>query len=220
MSLHKFFSITALALIFCGAFAPALSAQTEQGWVLADEKDGVKIYHQTTPGMMHVKLSTTLKASMSGIATLFSEVETYPVWGYKVAESKLLKRVSPTEMYYYSKFDFPWPMDDRDIVLHSVLVQDPTTRRITITNTPMPDYSPAVKGVTRIRNSKTKWTITPGSNGTLNVEQQISTDSGSNMPDWLVKMTVDTGPRETIKGIKKILVQQHYQSAKLAHIKD
>jgi hypothetical protein len=220
MSLPSLFSAIGLSLVFWGGFAPHALAQTDQGWVLKEEKDGVKIYHQETPGMMHVKLSTTLKASLSGIATLFSEVDNYPVWGYKVSESKLLRRVSPTEMYYYSKFDFPWPMDDRDIVLHSVLVQDPTTRCITITNTPMPDYTALKAGVTRIRNSKTKWTITPGSNGFLNVEQQISTDSGANMPDWLVKMTVDTGPRETIKGIKKILVQPHYQNAKLAHIKD
>jgi len=220
MSLSKLLIATGLFFVLWGTFVPALHAQTEQAWVLKEEKDGVKIYHQETPGMMHVKLSTTLNTTLSGIATLFSEVETYPVWGYKVAESKLLRRVSPTEMYYYSKFDFPWPMDDRDIVLHSVLVQDPVSRRITITNTPAPDYTPEKSGVTRIRNSKTKWTITPGSNGTLNIEQQISTDSGANMPGWLVNMTIDTGPRETIKGIKKQLVQQHYQSAKLAHIKD
>lgn len=209
-----------LALYVWGMSAPVAVAQTEQGWVFKTETDGVKIYHQQTPGMMHVKLSTTLKSTLSGIATLFSEVETYPVWGYKVAESKLLRRVSPTDMYYYSKFDFPWPMDDRDIVLHSVLVQDPATRRITITNSPQPDYVAEKKGVARIRNSKTKWTITPAANGTLQVEQQISTDSGANMPDWLVKMTIDTGPRETIKGIRKTLVKQHYQTAKLAHIKD
>lgn len=220
MSLTTLFSTTGLVLLFLGAAAPEATSQTDQGWVLKEEKDGVKIYHQQSPGLMHVKLSTTLKTSLSGIATLFSEIESYPVWGYKVAESKLLRRVSPTEMYYYSKFDFPWPMDDRDIVLHSVLVQDPKTRRITITNTPMPDYVAAKKGVARIRNSKTKWTIIPNSNGTLYVEQQISTDSGANMPEWLVKMTIDTGPRETIKGIKKVLVQQHYQGAKLAHIKD
>ncbi len=220
MSLTSLFSAIGLSCVLWTAFTPDLTAQTSQGWVLKEEKDGVKIYHQETPGLMHVKLATTLKTSLSGIATLFSEVESYPVWGYKVAESKLLRRVSPTEMYYYSKFDFPWPMDDRDIVLHSVLVQDPVTKKITITNTPMPDYAPEKKGVTRIRNSKTQWTILPGSNGNLYVEQQISTDSGANMPEWLVKMTIDTGPRETIKGIKKALVQQHYQAAKMAHIKD
>lgn len=220
MSLFRSFCPVVLSLFCWGIGTQMGAAQTEQGWVFKNETDGVKIYHQQTSGMMHVKLSTTLKATLSGIATLFSEVETYPVWGYKVAESKLLRRVSPTEMYYYSKFDFPWPMEDRDIVLHSVLVQDPTTHRIIITNTPQPDYVAETKGVTRIRNSKTKWTITPAGNGNLNVEQQISTDSGSNMPDWLVKMTIDTGPKETIKGIRKTLTQQHYQTAKLGHIKE
>lgn len=197
-----------------------LAGQSSSAWEFQGEKDGVKIYHQKTPGLLHIKLSTLVKAPMSGIAALFSDVDHYRDWGYKISVSKLLQRVSPLEVWYYAKYDFPWPLDDRDIILQSKMEQDPITRKITIVNTPYPAYLPEKKGVVRIKNTTTRWLFMPGEAGWVYVEQQISTDSAADMPEWLVKMTADTGPRETAKSVRKILQQERYQMAKLAHIKD
>jgi hypothetical protein len=40
------------------------------------------------------------------------------------------------------------------------------------------------------------------------------------LPDWLVNMALDVGPRETIKSIRNFVQQEKYQSAKLAHVKN
>ncbi len=200
-------------------FQPVL-AQNAGSWEYKGEKDGIKIYHQKTPGLLHIKLSTAVKAPLSGIAALFADVDNYKDWGYKISESRMLRRVSPNEVWYYALYDFPWPLDDRDIILQSKMTQDPFTRRITITNTPYPAYLPEKKGVMRIKNTTTRWLFVPGESGWVYVEQLISTDSAEDIPDWLVKMTADTGPRETAKAVRKILQQEKYQSARLAHIKD
>jgi hypothetical protein len=197
-----------------------LFAQQAANWEYKGEKEGIKIYHQKTPGLFHIKLSTSVKAPLSGIATLFADVDHYTDWGYKISHSRLLRRVSPTEVWYYAKYDFPWPLDDRDIILHSKMEQDPNTRRMTITNTPYPAYLPENKGIVRIKNATTHWLFVPGDNGWVYIEQQIATDSAADMPEWLVKMTVDTGPRETAKAVRKILQQDRYQQAKLPHIRD
>jgi hypothetical protein len=151
---------------------------------------------------------------------LLSEVENYPKWGYKVLDSKELKRVSDTETYYYSKLDFPWPLDDRDIIVHSKMEQDPITRRITATSISSPDYLPGNKGVVRMRNAHTTWTLLPGPGGWTYVEYYIYSDPGGSLPDWLVNMALDVGPRETIKSIRNFVQQEKYQSAKLAHVKN
>lgn len=196
------------------------SAQNAASWEFKGEKDGIRIYHQKTPGLLHIKLSMSVKVPLSGIVLLFSDADRYIEWGYKITASRLLHRVSNSELWYYALYDFPWPMDDRDIILHSKIEQDPNTRAISITNTPYPAYLPENKGIIRIRNSKTRWLFTPGAGGWVQVEQQISTDSAADMPDWLVKLTADTGPRETAKSIRKILQQEKFQLARLAHIKD
>lgn len=209
-----------LLIIFGIAAFVSAQAQGNEGWSLRKDKEGVKVYYRQTSDIYEIKLATSLKIPLSGLIQLFTEVESYPKWGYKIMESRLLQKVSDTEMYYYSRLDFPWPMNDRDIVMHTKLTQDPATRHIIATSVAMPDYLPAVKDVERIRTARTKWTIVPGTGGWVYVEYYIYSHPGGSIPDWLVNMAIDVGPRETIKSIRTIIQQQRYQNAKLAYIKE
>ena len=197
-----------------------LFAQNTDGWIFKNEKEGVKVYYRKTSDVYELKLITSLKVSLSGLVTLLSDVDNYPKWDYKVAESRELKKVSDHETYYYSKLDFPWPLDDRDIVVHSKMEQDPVTRRVTATSIAKPDYIPATKGVIRMRNAHTSWTLLPGPGGWTYVEYYIYSDPGGSLPDWLVNMALDVGPRETIKNIRGFVQQEKYKTAKVAYLKD
>ena len=210
-----------LTLLFAALLCPSfIFAQNTDGWVFKNEKEGVKVYYRKTSDVYELKLITSLKVSLSGLVMLLSEVENYPKWGYKVSESRELKKVSNWECYYYSRLDFPWPLDDRDIVVHSTIKQDPVTRRIFASSVAQPDYLPAEKGVVRMRNAHTSWTLLPGPGGWTYVEYYIYSDPGGSLPDWLVNMALDVGPRETIKNMREFLRQEKYQTAKLAHLKD
>ncbi len=210
-----------LPLFIVVLFSPIfLFSQNSTDWVFKNEKEGVKVYYRKTSEIHELKLVTSLKVSLSGLVTLLSEVENYPKWGYKVSESRELKKVSANENYYYSKLDFPWPLDDRDVVVRSSIVQDPVSRRVTATSIAQPDYLPSNKGVIRMRNAKTTWTLVPGQGGWTYVEYFISSDPGGSLPDWLVNMAIDVGPRETIKNIRSFVRQEKYQTAKLAYLKD
>jgi hypothetical protein len=208
-----------LILPFLLFFIANVSFSQKHDWVLKNEKEGVKVYYRKTADIYELKLAASLKTSLDGLIQLLSEVEHYPDWGYKVTESRLLQKVSDTEVYYYSKLDFPWPLDDRDIIMHTRMEQDPVTRRVVATSMAMPDYIPAVKGVERIRKATTKWTLVPDPSGWTYVEYYIYSDPGGNLPDWLVNMALDVGPRETIKSIRKFIQLPKYREAKLDYIK-
>lgn len=197
-----------------------VSAQNNDGWIFKNEKSGVKVYYRKTADVYELKLVTSIQSTLSGLITLLSEVEHYPEWGYKVAESKLLKQNSSTDAVYYSRLDFPWPLDDRDIVMHNTVEQDPVTRRIVATSVAAPRMAAEKEGVVRIQNAKTIWTIVPGAGGWLYVEYYIYSDPGGNLPDWLVNMAIDVGPRETIQNIRKFVAAPKYQTARLAHIRE
>ena len=207
-------------LLAVSGMGHSLIAQETHAWEYKGEVDGIKIFHQKTSGLLHIKLSTAVRVPLAGVATLFSDVDRYKDWGYKIVESKMLKRISPTEVWYYARYDFPWPLDDRDIILQSKMHQDLITRQIKISNYPHPAYLPEKAGIVRIKNTTTHWTFTPGTDGWVSMEQLISTDSANQMPEWLVKMTADTGPRETAKAVRNLLRQEKYQNAWLAHIKN
>lgn len=208
-----------ILILICGFFKPA-HTQNASDWIFKNEKSGVKVYYRKTSDVYELKLITSIKSSLSGLILLLSEVENYPKWGYKVAESKQLAETSATESVYYSKLDFPWPLDDRDIVMRNHIQQDPTTGKIVASSVAVPAYTPEKVGVVRIQNAKTTWTIVPGTGGWLYVEYYIYSDPGGSLPDWLVNMAIDVGPRETINNIREFVVQPKYQNAKLAYIKE
>lgn len=209
-----------LTFIIQGFIFLNLQAQSKEGWVFKNEKDGVKVYYKKTSDVHEIKLITSLKSSLSGIIHLFNEVDDYSKWGYKLSEAKLLKRVNNQDFYYYSKLDFPWPLNDRDLILHTQLEQDSTTRRVTSTSHAKPEYLPENKDVIRIKQTTTRWTLIPGAGGWVYVEYYINSNPGGNIPDWLVNMAIDVGPRETIKNMRKILKEPKYQAAKLAYIRE
>jgi START domain len=216
MSITKY---TFIPLLFI-CFFTTLQAQSNEGWMLKNEKNDVKVFYRKTSDIYEIKLITSIKSSLSGLVTLLSEVENYPGWGYKVAESRLISQTSDKESVYYSRLDFPWPLDDRDIIMHNHIEQDPISRKIVATSVAAPATIPENSGVVRIKTAKTKWTIVPGQGGWLYVEYYIYSDPGGSLPDWLVNMAIDVGPRETIKNIRGYVSQPKYQSAKLAYIKE
>lgn len=219
MSLTNVTLSVRVLLLFLGL--PAfLSAQSDDSWVLKSEKDLVKVYYRKTSDIHELKLTTSIKVPLSGMVHLFDQVQKYPTWGYKVAESRLLKRVSPTEIYYYSRIDFPWPLSDRDIVVNTTLRQDPVSNTITSTSVAVSGWVPEEKGVVRMKKANTRWTLTPGTGGWLYVEYYLYSDPGGNLPDWAVNLALDVGPRETIKSIRNIVKDPEYQNTKLAHIKE
>ncbi len=213
----RYFHHMLFAYLFLVA-GPLFSQKND--WELKSDKDGIKVYYKKTTSVHEIKLVTSIQSSMSGMVQLFNEVENYPRWGYKVNSAKLLKKVSDQEMYYHSKFDFPWPLDDRDAVMHSKMWQDAATKTVYSSSVAMPNYIPAEKNFLRMTNSNTKWTIMPGTGGWLYVEYYIYSSPGGSIPDWLVNMAIDVGPRETIKNMRVMLKQPTYKNAKLAYIKE
>lgn len=201
-------------------FAVSSQAQSGDGWIFKNEKDGVKVYYKKTSDVHEIKMITSMKATLSGVVQLFNEVENYPKWGYKLTEAKMLKKVSDKEFYYWSKLDFPWPLSDRDIIVQAKLEQDSATRRITSISVAKPDYLPENKDIVRLKKTTTKWTVVPGAGGWLYIEYYIHSNPGGNIPDWLVNMAIDVGPRETLNTMRKMLQEPKYRTVKLAHIKE
>ncbi|TNE59898.1 MAG: hypothetical protein EP344_08140 [Bacteroidetes bacterium] len=199
--------------------APVWAQQTDD-WELKNTKDGVKVYYRKTSDIYELKMVTSIKVPLSGFARLFDEVPNYTEWVYKVSESKELKKVSSTEMYYYTRIDFPWPLSDRDLVLHSKLEQSTHTNALIATSRAVSGWEPVKKDVVRMTNASTKWVLTPGKGGWIYVEYYLYSDPGGNLPDWAVNLALDVGPRETIKRMRKILSQPAYQNTKLAHIRE
>ena len=188
-------------------------------WVYKGEKDGVKVYLQKKAGVYDVKLTTSIQTSLSAFCHLMGDVESYPHWGYKIAESQLLDQKDESHLAYYSRIDFPWPLNDRDVALENQMSQakDGT---ITFHSKAKKGLKDEVNDVIRMDDVETTWIIFPPKNGWCYVEYYIHSNPEGNLPDWLVNMAIDMGPRETINAIKAELKKPTYRTIRLAYIKE
>lgn len=196
------------------------SAYAQNDWKLSTEKDGVKVYTSMVPDskIKAIKVECDLNATSSQLVALVMDVTTAPNWVYHVKSAKLVKQVSPAELYYYSEVSLPWPAQNRDFVAHLIVSQDPGTKVVTIDGPAVPGFVPLKKGIVRIDNSIGKWVIAPAGPDQIHVEYSIHVDPGGSLPSWLVNIFATDAPMQIFKSLKTQLQKPVYKNTALAFV--
>src|ERR1700720_1675979 len=215
MNGRRFISLAIVLGLYYQGFA-------QVNWKLRDERDGITIFTRTLPDSKFnaVKIECTLAATLTQLVAVILDVNTGDQWVYNTKSSVLLKQVSPSELYYYSEVNVPWPVSNRDFIAHLSVVQDPDTRIVTVYGPTVPDYIPEKKEIVRGLRSEGKWVITPIGENRIQVEYTLRVDPGGNIPAWLTNMFATKGPYESFKKLKMHLQKPAYAHATLPFIVD
>lgn len=182
-------------------------------WQLKKFENGITIYTRATETSKYKELKAIfqIKSSLSSIIALLNDVETYPQWVYRCETSKVLKKKSEQNLIRYQTIVAPWPVDNRDVVVEVHTYQDPKTKIVYQKVTPLPDYSPQLKGHVRIREFRATWTLKPLKNGIVEVEYELLVNPAGAIPAWIVNMALVDGPYETSMRMKERILYEKYQ---------
>ena len=204
-----------LLIFLCGG-----DVQAQSAWKLSTEKEGIKVYTSEFPDskIKAIKVECEVNATASQIVALLMDVNTSADWVYHVKACQLIKQVSPSELYYYSEVNMPWPVANRDFVAHLIVSQDPVTKTVVVDGPCVTGLIPERKGVVRIGNSTGKWIITPGSNDQTKIEYSIHVDPGGHIPAWMVNMFATEGPLRIFEQLKMRVQKPEYKNAVLPFI--
>ncbi len=214
--------ISILPFIFSGFFLPsAMQCQTGE-WELKRDKNGIKVFVREVAGskIKEMKFTTTLLASIHTVGAVLANVEGYDEWVYANMHSETVKKISETECYYYCQLDFPWPLDNRDLVGHTVNWQDPKTLIFYSKTTSAHWMKSEEEGLVRITKADQLWTFTPLGNGWLRAEYSLSSDPGGSIPAWAINLAADQGPLQSMIKFKEMLAMEKYRNAKLAFLQE
>jgi hypothetical protein len=207
------FTLFNLNLIFllCSQWAHA-----QQQWRFIKETEGVKVYYREsgTNNIKEVKMVTTFDAKLSVIVECLKDVDSYPKWVYKANYSKTIIKYSEEDVIYYNYFDFPWPLQDRDVAIQSHISQDPTTRVVTSVSVSNWSKEPLQKDVVRIQEFDSKWIFTPQTDGKVHGEYTFKSNPGGAIPASFVNLGLSEGPLRTLKGFKQLLRTDKYKNIK------
>jgi hypothetical protein len=207
-------------LIFLLAISFACPAQGE--WILKSDKDEIKTFSRSIADskLNAVKIETVFAGSLSQFVSVLQDVGSYDKWVYGSRSTRLLKEVSPSELFYYSEVDFPWPTADRDFVSHVVISHDAQTHTVRVNAKNVQGLVPVKPKIVRIERSSGEWTITTLAKGRIKVEYILQVDPGGDLPAWIINSFSSKGVVETFKNLREWIKKPAYANAKISFITD
>lgn len=196
------------------------SGMAQKDWTRKSVKDGISVFTRTDEesGLKEIRVQCKVPATLSQMVALLLDVNAGKDWVYSTKSATLLKSVSPSELYYYSEVEMPWPLSNRDFIAHLIVSQHPVSKVVTVDGPTVASFVPEKKDIVRVKRSSGRWVLTPLADNTIHVDYTLSVDPGGNIPVWLVNLFATKGPTETFRKLKKQITRPAYAGIKLSYI--
>ncbi len=178
------------------------------GWRKLSNDDGILIETREVPDqeMPDTRGTMVMKGEFYEICALIEDVDHTCDWAKRCLGSRVIKRISEAEMIFYSRTTAPWPVQDRDSVLHAIATGldrgDDVTMKFESITTPL--FGP-VDGVVRMPVLKGHYRIVRVDDQTTKIEFTVHADIGGWIPTWLSKSLSKAIPFDTLAGIRRHL---------------
>ena len=176
-------------------------------WKLSKDKDGIKVYLAENPKSKYksIKVECTLQGSFDRLIAILTNVNHLNDWVYNTKTSYLIKKITPYDLYYYTETSIPWPMSNRDAVVHLKIMKDSLQRFVKVSAISEPLFIPERDDKVRIPKSNVYWYVTMPTRNTVSIIYTFEADPGGNLPAWVVNSFADKGPYESFKKLSELL---------------
>lgn len=176
----------------------------------------IKTYSKQEDGkrVRSFKVEMLVDAPMETVARVHYDPDNLKRWFWETTDSKMLKKVSPYEFYYYQKFNAPVTMPDRDSVLHAT-IQPYTARKgfMVINLKAAPDFIPREKGLVRVTAQDMAIRLTPSGKDKTRLEVEGNIDPGGVSPIWAINAIQRMAPYSSMVGLQRIVQDPVYRNA-------
>ena len=135
----------------------------ENPWVLSKQSDAIKVFVRNTPGSLikSFKGEVSVSAKLTSLIALIDDTKIYPQFFYQCKSAKKIKEVGNNQSYKYIVTGMPWPVKDRDVIVHSVISQNKQSKQVEIKMQAAPTLMPIEKARVRIKKMSGRWLLTP-----------------------------------------------------------
>lgn len=209
------FIVMILVILFAFTISNTMSfAQSAMGasWELVKEKGALKVYTRKNKDsdIKEIRITTNMRAPIENFVEALNDADSYKEWVYKCESSKLVKRISDSELYYQVETDFPFPMSDRDLVVQTVQRWDDFGNFYS-DSIARPDYKPKEKGVVRIDLFESHWRVTPKNDGSVDIDYNSRVDPAGSIPQWIVNLGLTVGPVKSMESFTEFVEEEGYR---------
>lgn len=194
-------------LFFHCFYMICVPAFSQTNWKLTKNEGGIRVYQKDSKNsnFKSIRVECTLDGTYDKLTAVINNINGYKDWVYHNKATSLIKRISATEFYYYTETYLPWPMDNRDAVMHTRITRDSLNRFLRISSTAAPNYIAKKSGKVRVSRSDITWYVTSPAANKIRIIYIFDTDPGGNVPAWLANSFADKGPHESFKKLAELL---------------
>ncbi len=197
--------IRILHIVFTSLLAVTCSAQ--YNWKLEKDQQGIKVYSSEIrqSAFKAIKVECVLSGNYKKLISILTDVPEMNKWIYKAKPAKLVKKISPEDIIYHTETETPWPLSNRDAVIHLKVNTDSLPKVLHITGRNENNLVAKIPGKVRVTYYKADWRVTMPTATTLKIHYIIELDPGGDIPGWISNMFVSKGPFETFSNLSKKL---------------
>ena len=184
-----------------------LTGHSQYKWKLSKDKDGIKVFLSDNPKskFKSIKVECTLQGTFDKLIGVLTNVDHLKDWVYNTKTSYLIKKITPYDLYYYTETSIPWPMSNRDAVVHLRVTKDSLQRFVKISAISEPLFIPEREDKVRIPRSNVNWYVTMPTRNSMTIIYTFEADPGGNLPAWVANSFADKGPYESFKKLSELL---------------
>ncbi len=200
--------VVALLAAFTVTLAPTpAEAGGPAKWEKVSSSDGVRVFRKQVPGtnVMAFRGEMTTNLHIGKLVTAYANTNLRRDWVDRWHSDAELEVRSKTERIFWIRFGLPWPVSDRDYVLHlkagfNHAKREFTARLNSVNHVRKPKQSCCVRG--KAFGTYYRFTALPGTNRTR-VFVEVHTDPRGMLPGWLVNIIQKDWPRKTLLRLVK-----------------
>lgn len=191
-------------------------------WKLEKSKNNIQVFSRIAEDsdLKEIRMTSSAEATLSQAVAVLMDVEGYSNWIYNCESAKVVKQLKDNEVLYYSITKAPWPVLDRDLVVHNQIYQKSDTKEVFSQSEAKAKLLPKINGRIRITNMFGLWKFTPKGNNKIEIEYYIKVDPAGSLPTWVVNMFIANGPYQSMLQFKQELQKEKYKTAKIDFITD
>lgn len=170
-----------------------------------DTTRSIKTYIREGDGKrINFKVDAMIEGSLENVARVHFDVDNIKHWYWETLDSRLLKKVSSTEYYYYMQYNAPVTMPDCDAILHAVI--EPYTVKkgyMQLSIRAVPDYLPAQANLVRVQEQDMIVKFTPVGKEKVHLEAEGFVDPGGIAPTLAMNFVQRNAPYSTMLGLQR-----------------
>jgi len=190
-------------------------------WTLEKEKNGIKVYTREVAGSEYLEFKgeTVVEGSVPALVSILYDTPNAPAWLHECSFAMTLDEMAFEENYIFQIYDLPFPVSNRQVILHSQLFWTEKGARLeTKEVNSYCDEHTAKRCETvqkadliEIDRSRGHYLFNALGNGQTKIVWQQHIEPGGSIPTWLANALVVDIPYNSLLKLNSLVKDEKYR---------